>query len=310
MKDILDKFKNKNCIVTGGAGFIGQNLVTKLLDLGAKVVVIDNLSFGAQKEAIDFRAVFVKANVVDQQSFASLPDLNYDFIFHFAAPSSIILFKENLSQAVDITVQGFLNAVDFARQHNIKLIYPSTGSLYSHAPTPHVETAALALDSLNTYARVKFVLEHLAKVYEAELDSLGLRIFAGYGSSEKHKGHFASVAYMFCQQMKKGVSPEIWGDGRQSRDFVFIDDIVNITLTLTLEAQEKVVNIGSGQAVEFNRLVSIINKKIDTNIKPKYIERPNLYLDKSQADTSLMKKYYTAPLTSIEEGITTIIDSL
>ena len=303
-------YKNKNCIVTGGAGFIGQGLVKKLIDEGASVFVIDRFLFGAKKSEVNKRAKIITGDVRDSNIFNKLPKIKYDFFFHFSAPSSTVLFNKNQIECVDITIRGFLNSIHFAAKNNIRFIYPSTGSLYSGINPPHHEKAKLKYELLNTYAKNKVLLEKLADVYRPKVNSLGLRILAGYGPGEKHKGKIASVIYSFCRDMVSGKSPIIWGDGSQRRDFIFIDDIVSIILTLATNCQEPIVNVGTGKDISFKEITLLINKYLYKNIDPIYVKKPKLYLEKTLADTHLLRRYFKKPLTSVSEGIKKTLQSL
>ncbi len=298
----------KNCIVTGGSGFIGQNLVKKLINEGANVWVIDNFSFGSSKKSLDKKSNLIEGDVRDKSILNQLPDIKFDYYFHFAAPSSIVLFNKDLELCREITIQGFLNAIDFCRSRNIRLIYPSTGSLYSGAKAPHSEETILNLPALNEYAKVKLELEKIQKE-NPEVSSLGLRIFAGYGPGEYLKGEFASVPYLFAKDMLENNSPVIFGDGAQTRDFIFIEDVIEAIITLAENAKEPIINIGSGTSVSFNQIVSILNKLLNTNIKPKYIERPPKYLETTLADTALLNKYYR-PKWDMEKGLAETIKDI
>jgi nucleoside-diphosphate-sugar epimerase len=299
------RFSGTSCIVTGGSSLIGQHLVKQLLDEGADVYVIDNFLFGAKRKTIDKRATLFKGDVREKKSFDKLPKITYDYFFHFAAPSSTELFKKNNVECVNITTLGFLHAVNFCIQNKTRLIYPSSGSLYSGIEPPHHEQASLNESAMNKYAKNKYLLEKIADLYRPDCDSLGLRILAGYGPGEDHKyAHgYSSIVYTFCRDMYEGTAPEIWGDGEQRRDCVYIKDIADIILSLAQNCPEPIINIGSGTDISFNEVIAIINKKLGTNIQAKYIPRPKLYLEKTLADTTLLRKYYKKPFTSIEAGI-------
>lgn len=301
-------YKNKNCIVTGGSGFIGQAIIEALIAHGARVFVIDNFSFGAKNKSINHNATIITGDIREYKTFNKLPKLKYDYFFHFAAPSSIVLFNENAVDCFDITVNGFLNAIRFCLKNNIRLVYPSTGSLYSGTMPPQAENTELSLMSLNSYAVGKLSLELIHNSIR-ELNAVGLRIFAGYGPQERHKGKFASVIYLFCKDILNGKQPIIFGDGSQKRDFVYIDDVVEAILVLAQKCKEPVVNIGSGRSISFNDIIRIINKITGKQVVPKYIKKPRQYLEETQADNKLLLKYYAIKFT-IEEGIRQTIASI
>lgn len=296
-------YKGKKCIVTGGAGFIGQNIVNALVLKGADIFVVDRINDRNKLKRINSKAKVIDCDVRDPKLDKKLPKQHYDYLFHFAAPSSTVLFNENLAECIDVTIGGFLNTIRFASQHNIRYIYPSTGSLYNGVVPPHCESSHLKWDAQNEYAKAKITLEQIANTYKRVTSTLGLRISAGYGPGEKHKGRIQSVVYNFCTTMKKSVAPVVWGDGTQRRDFVFIDDIVAITLALAPHCPEPIVNIGTGIDNSFIDVIDIINTHLDSNITPTYVAKPRLYLEKTCADTTLLRKYYKGKFTPLTKGI-------
>lgn len=299
-----------NCIVTGGAGFIGQNIVNHLIELGANVYVIDNFSYGAKRSSIHTNAHVYRGNMVQQESFTTLPSIDYRYMFHFAGPSSVVLFNKAPGQCISETVSGFLNAIEFCSERSIKIIFPSSGSLYAKTLIPQQETSILNLSAMNRYARAKYSLEQIQASYGTTCDSLALRIFAGYGVNEEHKGDTASVIYSFCKKIWAKEHPTIYGDGKQERDFIYIADLIDAIVILAEQCNEKIINIGSGTSISFTKLVSMINTVTGTNIEPIYIKKPNGYLEKTLADTSLLKTYFNKTMTPLEEGITNILQSL
>ena len=302
-------YYGSNCIVTGGAGFIGQNLVHALIGKGANVYVIDNFSYGAERANVNRNAHLFVGHVNNYETFTKLPDLEYKYLFHFAGPSSIVLFDRNRSACISETVLGLLNAARYCSERSIKLIFPSSGSLYSGTTPPQKETLELNLAAMNSYARTKYCLEQVQNAFGADCKMLALRIFAGYGPSERHKGDIASVVYSFCEKMYHNEAPVIYGDGRQERDFIYISDLVDAVLALAENCSEKVVNVGSGESVSFGDLVGIINRVLGRSIVPVFVDKPNAYLEKTLADTSLLKKYFARNMTSIERGVEEITAS-
>jgi UDP-glucose 4-epimerase len=150
-----------------------------------------------------------------------------DFIFHFGAPSSVILFNKDLEGMFCKTVSGFLNVMEVAVKTKCrKVVYPSSGSVYGEVPPPQSEDAVPK--PVNLYGIAKLTCERIADYYSRSrgIKSVGLRIFAGYGPSEDHKGDIASPVTIFLKSILKGENPIVFGDGTQSRDFVYIDDVV------------------------------------------------------------------------------------
>jgi UDP-glucose 4-epimerase len=204
-----------------------------------------------------------------------------DVVYWFAAPSSQILFNYAPDYCYAETVGGFLNVLSFCEENNIRLVYPSSGNVYTLN---------------NEYAKCKKELEEIQEAFESK-NVLALRIFAGYGH-EYLKGEYASVVYQFTKQMFHGKRPIIFGDGTQTRDFIYVEDIVDNIL-----AQEGtgVVDIGTGIATSFNDLVRIINEELKTNIQPIYVDKPPDYINDAICKNPVKVKY------SLREGVHEIL---
>lgn len=214
------------------------------------------------------------------------PDV--DYVFLFGSPSSDHWFQSALSYNLRETIENFFNAVDFCQKYNIKLIYPSSGTIY---------------EGNTAYARCKLILEIIADLYgKTYKNLLGLRIFAGYGVGEEHKGEYASIVYKFCKAMKKGERPVIWGDGTQTRNFMYIDDITKMIIC-NLE-RTGYFDIGTSVSYSFNEIVKMINSQLGTDIEPVYIPRPDVYVLETICPNPC------AHTVSIEAGIDYILKSL
>lgn len=303
------KFEDANCVVTGGGGFLGQTIVNELVSQNATVDVIDNFSYGAKPSNVHDSARTISVDIRDSRFFSELPEDNYDYIFHFAAPSSVVLFNDDRHECIDITTNGFSNVVDWSIENDVRLIYPSTGSLYSGAAAPHSEDSTLNPAEMNSYAKTKRSLELIHLAHEDELDAVGLRIFAGYGPNETQKKNFASVVTLFAKDILNGDSPVIFGDGTQERDFIFEEDVAKAALAIGSQASDPIVNVGSGNPISFNNLIKILNDKAGTDVSPEYTEAPEDYLSKTEAETTLMEKYYS-PQCNFEEGVSRIVNQL
>lgn len=190
-----------------------------------------------------------------------------DGIYYFDSPSSNILFDENLEWCVRKTVGGFIDLLDRVKKTGEYLVYPSSATVYNK----------------NThYAKTKSILEELVDIYGLQDQTLGLRIAAGYGPGEKHKGRFASVVYQWCHQMMNGERPVIYGDGTQTRDFIFEDDIADAIAKFSKEGRTGIVDIGTGVNTTFNEVVQTINYVLGKNIQPIYVEKPKNYVPETK----------------------------
>jgi UDP-glucose 4-epimerase len=210
------------------------------------------------------------------------PDV--DYVFLFGSPSSDIWYKYAKNYSIRETIENFINTAEFCQRHGIKLVYPSSGVVY---------------EGLTTYARSKRVLEALAPMYGK---TLGLRIFAGYGVGEEHKKEYSSTIYQFIKEMMKGKQPVIWGDGTQTRDWIYIDDIIDNIIKF--KDEEGMIDIGTGINHSMNEIVHTINKVLHTKIEPEYINKPQNYVENTICEHPCEHK------VSLEEGIRKIIKSL
>lgn len=262
-------FKGKKVALSGHDGFIGGHLVRALQDAGAEVTII-------------------LGDIRDRTTFRNL-NYKHDYYFHFSAPSSQVLFKRQPMYAAEVTLKGFINAAKICKENGIKLIYPSTG--------------LLSQDRMNEYALCKKLCEQIH--LDEGLDAIGIRIFATYGPGEDHKRDYASVPFLFARDMVNGLSPEIYGDGKQKRDFIFVDDTVHGVMFLSETRENGIYDLGSGVGTTFNELVAIINKELGTDIEPVYIDKPGGYVD----ETLATGVDYVAGI-SIEDGLIETINHL
>lgn len=272
-------YRNKKVAITGiGNGFIADKLARFLEMEGATVWDLSG-------------------DIRDPKTFSDL-DYSFDYLFHFAAPSSQVLFKRKTEYCVDVTIKGFLNAVEACRKHGIKLIYPSTGIL-SHGVS-------------NEYARCKKICEDVA--IGSKIDALGVRIFASYGPTEGHKRDYASVPFLFIRDMVNGKRPLIYGDGKQVRDFIYIDDVIKALAVLAEECNDSTIDIGSGITSSFNDILEETSNVLlsitgRTAPQPVYVDRPAGYVDETHADVTELHKYYV-PEVKMGDGIKRVVEAL
>lgn len=206
-------------------------------------------------------------------------------IYYFDSPSSNILFDENLEWCVRKTIVGFMDLLDRVKKTGEYLVYPSSATVYNK----------------NThYAKTKSILEELVDIYGLQNQTLGLRIAAGYGTGESDKGRYASVVYQWCQQMKFGQRPTIYGDGTQTRDFIFEDDIADNIERLANDHVTGIVDLGTGVNSSFNEVVQTINYVLEKSLEPKYVDKPKNYVPETKVN-AVPCKY------SLEDGIRKIL---
>lgn len=297
-------------LVTGGAGFIGSSIANSLArNYGAtedcEVFALDNLFLGSVSNIIK-GVRFVNGSVLDYRLILDLTK-QCDYVFHDGALSSSPMFLKNPRQAFDVNVMGFMNIMEASKRNKVKkVIFASSSSLYNGLPLPFKESYNIVPRTF--YESSFYCREVIAKTYflENEVNSIGLRYFSVYGPNERHKGKFANNISQFLWTMKEGRSPVIYGDGLQTRDFTFIDDIVSANkLAMSSKKEHGIYNIGTGSSTSFMKLVELLNASLHTNIKPTFIPTPiRNYVKHTKADTTLAKTElgYNARWT-IEDGI-------
>ncbi|MGB9924002.1 MAG: NAD-dependent epimerase/dehydratase family protein, partial [Methanothrix sp.] len=201
-------------LVTGGAGFIGSNLVEELVRSGERVIVLDNLQTGSLRnlEGLDAEIVTMSCNDIPRL------DVNADMIFHLGIPSSSPMYRDN-PLLVGEAVNGFIAVMELARRCGARVVYASTSSLYNGLEPPHREDMVIRVTDYYTEAR--FAMERIAELYRKlyGISSLGMRFFSVYGPKEESKGRYANMVTQFLWGMMRNEAPVIYGDGSQTRDF-------------------------------------------------------------------------------------------
>jgi ADP-L-glycero-D-manno-heptose 6-epimerase len=297
---------NPNLAITGGAGFIGSNLVLELQDRfpGFRLTVIDDFRSGDFKNLTGYKGDFIAQNLAELDWERQFGDERFDAIFHLASITDTTNY--NQFEQVHDNVESFRRLLNFAQKNNTRVIYASSASTYGAATEASDENSSVA--PANVYAFSKAMLDNLATRFAAEhrdLIIIGLRYFNVYGPREAHKGVPASMAYHLSQQMKRGEHPRIFKQGEQRRDFVYVKDVVAGTMS-AMEAKESgIYNLGSGEARSFNELVYILNRCLETNLEPNYIDNPYAhYQSFTQAGlTRARKALGYKPRFSLEEGV-------
>ncbi|MFP4150749.1 MAG: NAD-dependent epimerase/dehydratase family protein [Candidatus Aenigmatarchaeota archaeon] len=292
-------------LVTGGAGFIGSNLVENLVKEGHEVTVLDNLHTGSvdNLKGVEENVDFYEGPVADIFSLECDPGK----IFHFGIPSSSPMYKED-HILVGQAINDFIRVLDFAKKNDSDLVFASTSSMYGPKEPPHREN--MEFEPFDYYTEARLEMERLAEMYNSlyGVNSVGMRFFSVYGPKEKAKENYANVISQFCWSMLQDERPVIYGDGSQTRDFVYVEDVVEAVLRAARRAESigyEAVNVGRGVETSFNEVVEMLNSTLGKNIDPKHIENPiDNYVERTKADTSkaeeLLDFEHKVP---VEEGI-------
>jgi len=297
-------------LVTGGAGFIGSNLVDQLIEIGHQVIVIDNEYSDAHEQFYyNDKAEYHNLDIRDDAT-RSLYD-GVDYVFHIAAEARIGPSIENPTETVSINSFGTCTVLQFAREAGVKrVVYSSTSSAYGLQEPPHVE--ALPDDCLNPYSVSKVNGEKLCKMYTDlfDLDTVIFRYFNVYGERQPIRGQYAPVIGIFLRQLEAGQPLTIVGDGEQRRDFTYVKDIVNANIMAALsnadkEAYGQVYNVGSGVNYSVNEVAEMISNNI------KYIPPRSGEARISLANVDKMYKTFAwKPQQSLEKWIKSTVEQI
>lgn len=293
-------------LVTGGAGFIGSNLVLALQERmpDARLTVIDDFRSGDFKNLAGYKGDFVAQNLATLDWREQFGDEKFDAIFHLGSITDTT--NHNQFEQTHDNVESFRRLLNFAKPHQTRIVYASSASTYGAAKEAIIETNGAA--PANIYAFSKAIMDNIASRAATDVGGwiiVGLRYFNVYGPREAHKGVPASMVLHLSRQMKAGQRPRIFKHGEQQRDFVYVKDIVEGSIR-ALEAKESgIYNLGSGQARSFNELVDILNQSLGTDLKPEYIENPHAhYQNFTQADlTTVRKSLGYQPQFPLEKGV-------
>ena len=309
--------KNTTFLVTGAAGFIGSNLCEEILNKGCKVKALDDLSTGKQ-ENIDLFSdnpnyTFIKGDIKDLETCVKACE-GVDFVLHQAAWGSVPRSLEMPLFYNKNNIEGTLNMLEAARQNGVKkFVYASSSSVYGDEPNlPKTEGREGNL--LSPYALTKRCDEEWAKLYTKfyGLDTYGMRYFNVFGRRQDPDGAYAAVIPKFLKQLMNGETPTIYGDGKQSRDFTYIDNVIEANLKACLaphEAAGEAFNIAYGGREFLIDIYYGLTKALGVNIEQNFGPDRKGDIKHSNADISKARKLLGYdPDYSFEDGIALAID--
>ncbi len=309
--------KDSLFLVTGGAGFIGSNLCEALLNKGYKVRCLDDLSNG-KKENVelfmdnpDFS--FIKGDIRDLDTCMSACE-NVDYVLHQAAWGSVPRSIEMPLLYEEINIKGAINMMESARQNGVKkFVYASSSSVYGDEPNlPKKEGVEGNL--LSPYAVTKMLGEQYGKQYTMHygLDTYGLRYFNVFGRRQDPYGAYAAVIPKFIKQLMDGEQPTINGDGKQSRDFTYIENVIEANLKAckaSSEAAGQVYNIAYGGREYLIDIYYVLTKALGKDVEPRFGPDRIGDIKHSNADISKAKKLLGYdPDWDFEKGIDAAIE--
>lgn len=268
-----------NFLVTGGAGFIGSNIVEALIERNEKVRVLDNFSTGKREnlEAVRDKIELVEGDIRSYHIVRDAVD-GMDFILHQAALPSVPRSVKDPVTTNEVNVNGTLNILDASREAKVKrVVYASSSSIYGDLETLP-KTEEMLPKPLSPYAVAKLAGEKYCQVFTQiyGLETVALRYFNVFGPHQDPTSQYSAVIPKFINGIKMSKSPIIYGDGEQSRDFTPVENVVYANLLACESGMEnlsgEVFNIACGKRITVNKLVQSINEILKTHVQPEYTD--------------------------------------
>ncbi len=260
-------------LVTGGAGFIGSNLVDKLIDLGHEVIIIDNLRSG-KKENINSKVQFFQEDICDKEKIDQIfEQFKPEVIFHLAAQNEVPYSISHPFEDQQINILGTINLLEAARKNDIKkFIYANTGGAFYGDVEENklpIKEDELVLKPTSFYGVSKLSAEIYLKLYSNLYGIIGisLRYSNVYGPRQDGNKE-AGVVAIFTEKLLKKISPTIFGDGTKTRDYTYVEDVVNANIAALDSNQTNYYNISTGKTTSVLEVFNAIEKELNTNLQP------------------------------------------
>ena len=298
--------KDKKILITGGLGFIGSYIADELID-DNKVIIIDNKSTGKVENLQNINhenLTMIEKDLNDVNLDELLADI--DYVFHLAAMASVPLSIDNPSKCTKDNLDATIKLVDACKNNNVKkIIFSSSSSVYGDNTNIPLKETEYPLPK-SPYAASKASCELFLKTYyEAYgLNYISLRYFNVFGPKQDENSQYAAVIPNFITALLKEEQPIIYGDGEQTRDFIYIKDVVNANIKAAESDYNGIVNVASGKKTSINELYEIICETLGYDIEAKYLPERKGDIKHSLADVSNMKKIdYEVNLNDFENQL-------
>ena len=302
--------KNKKVVITGGAGFIGSHIAEELAEEN-EVLIIDNLSTGKKeniKHLIDNEKIIFKKGDIRDLNFLKKEFENVDYVFHQAAVVSVPFSVENPSITNEVNVAGTLNVLTAAKENDVKkVVFASSCAVYGNNQNLPLKEETLPMP-LSPYAASKLAGEAYCNVFAHVygLPTASLRYFNVYGPRQDAASPYAAVIPKFIERVRNGMPPVIYGDGKQTRDFIYVRDVVKANILAAESTATGIFNIASGKAISIEELaykiIEIAGK--NKNIRPLYEKPRPGDIRYSMADIAKARKELNFhPQYTLQEGL-------
>ncbi len=259
-------------LVTGGAGFIGSHVAGALARRGDRVRILDDLSTGSRENLASIPGHELVLGDVRDRDAVRRAVTGVEVVFHLAAQVSVTRSVEDPALTYDVNTLCTVHLLEACRAEGARrVVFSSSCAVYGDSPVLP-KTESLLPEPLTPYASSKLMGEHLVSMYHRihGLGTVSLRYFNVYGPRQDPSSDYAAVIPKFVARMRGGERPVIFGDGRQTRDFVCVRDVVeaNLAAARTADASGQAVNVGSGRSVDLVGLVAILNGALGTSLEP------------------------------------------
>jgi nucleoside-diphosphate-sugar epimerase len=301
-------------VVTGGAGFIGSNTVDELVRRGASVVVLDDLSAGKEDNLAEIRnkISFIKGSINDLEAVRRAMQ-EADYVLHLAARTSVPRSVKDPIETNKVNIEGTLNVLVAARDAKVKrVVLAASSSAYGETPTlPKVES--MQPEPISPYGVSKYVCELYAQMFGKVygLQNVSLRSFNVFGPRQDPSSPYSGVLSKFCTAFLEKTEPVVFGDGEQTRDFTYIENVVQANL-LACEAPAasgKTINVGTGERISLNGTLKHLREISAIDLEAKYEPAREGDIRDSQADITLSRELLNyEPTVNFADGLRRTFD--
>ena len=296
-------------LITGGAGFIGSFLAHKLVNLGRDVTIVDDLSMGRKENIDDIDVTFYQHNVCDHQFMHELlAKGEFDYIYYLAAVSSVADSVERPLETHEVNQESVVNTLEYIRKKKLpikKFLFTSSAAVYGNSPDfpkredSHVQP--LTPYAIDKYASERFTIDY-GNLYG--LPTAAVRFFNVYGPRQNPDSPYSGVLSIITKCMKESRPFTLYGDGSQTRDFVYVDDVVNALIAISKQSgKPRVYNVANGGETPLINVIHTYEKISGKKISINYEEVRNGDINKSKADISRLKEIGFQPQWSLEDGL-------
>ena len=300
-----------NCLVTGGAGFIGSHIVDALVAEGHQVTVVDNLSTG-NRQQVNTEARFFGCDIHGVELDTVFAEGHFEVVYHLAAQTDVMTSVTEPAEDAHINIVGGITLLEHCRRHGVrKVIYSSSSAVFGEPDYLPINEAH-PIRPLCPYAASKHTFEHYLYLYHAihDLDYTVLRYANAYGPRQDPH-HEGGVVAIFAYKLLTGETPTIYGDGQQTRDFVHVDDLVRANIHCLNSGDNACYNLGSGMEVTINELTSLLCEFSGSDKDIEYADERRGEMRRLSLDSTLAREDLNwTPTVGLRDGVQSVIDFL